>query len=355
MKNYISFLLLLTSFCVFSQTKKPDGPYKESHSNGQLKREGFYKNDKKIGVWKEYYDNGQLSKVYVLDNNGKNTGVKRDYSKEGILLIETKQDLDSKLITNEYDDEGKLLAVYELLPNEGKEGFKWQGKYQQFYKSGAIKISSFYADNELNGLWELFDETGNKIWEVEYLKGYKEGYYKQFYNNNEIKVFGFCKLGKKEGEEKHYDFGNKLLNILIYRKNQLKKFDNQDSLNEVVIPDGIVNKPPVFPGCDDALSYTDISKCFSDKITEHITKSFNVNCIDTKGTIVKVKISYTFKINENGQITNITTASEYPEAIIEAKRVLSTLPKIQPSLKRGEHKTSTHSSKIIFMAGVNAK
>lgn len=85
----MKYLLMLTFACLTllakAQTNHPDGPYKEYYENGQLKQEGFYKNDKKIKVWKTYYDNGQLLEVYVNDNNGKFTGMKREYSKEGVF------------------------------------------------------------------------------------------------------------------------------------------------------------------------------------------------------------------------------------------------------------------------------
>ena len=31
------------------------------YDNGQLKKEGYYNDDKEEGLWKEYYDNGQLA------------------------------------------------------------------------------------------------------------------------------------------------------------------------------------------------------------------------------------------------------------------------------------------------------
>ncbi|MCH4553282.1 toxin-antitoxin system YwqK family antitoxin [Aestuariibaculum lutulentum] len=54
----MKYLLMLTFACLTllakAQTNHPDGPYKEYYENGQLKQEGFYKNDKKIKVWKTY-------------------------------------------------------------------------------------------------------------------------------------------------------------------------------------------------------------------------------------------------------------------------------------------------------------
>jgi len=58
-----------------SQNRHPDGPYKEYHENGQLRKEGFYKNDKKFSVWKEYYDNGQLKRVYTFRADGRSSGI----------------------------------------------------------------------------------------------------------------------------------------------------------------------------------------------------------------------------------------------------------------------------------------
>ena len=52
-----------------------DGVWKKWNDNGQLEREGIYKDGKLDGVWKGWYDNGQL----------RSEGIYKDGWKEGVL------------------------------------------------------------------------------------------------------------------------------------------------------------------------------------------------------------------------------------------------------------------------------
>ena len=88
MKNLVFLLIVLCSINNFSQVEHKDGSYKEYYDNGQLKREGFYKNNNKFSVWKDYYESGQLKKVYTFNNLGLPTGVEQTFSKTGNLVSE---------------------------------------------------------------------------------------------------------------------------------------------------------------------------------------------------------------------------------------------------------------------------
>lgn len=357
MKNYIFSVLLLTSFCVFSQTKYPDGPFKEFHSNGQLKREGFYKGDKKVSVWKEYYDNGQLSEVYVLDDTGKNTGIKREYSKEGVLLKEIKNVLDG-LVCSEYDEEGTLLAIYGLREQNNLGIFAWSGDYKEFYKNGVVKIESVYDNNELNGIWKAFDEAGNLEWEVEYFNGYKQGKYKQFYKNEEVKLLGFCNSDKKDDEEKHFDTSGNLLKVLKYKRGELKKTKDQEIIEEVLIPEGFVYKQPLFPGCEDALGFSAKNKCNYDYISGFFKSHFNTGKFDVLAPgyeTKKIKVNIYFRISELGDVNTVRAISDYPKVDEDAIEIIKKLPKFKPGVKRGEPLTVPYSFQFVFIAGGNSK
>ncbi|MFG6688003.1 energy transducer TonB [Mariniflexile sp. HNIBRBA6329] len=358
MRYLIVLAFICSSFFANAQTKHPDGPFKEFHSNAQLKREGYYKNDKKINVWKEYYDNGQLSEVYVLDDTGKNTGLKREYSKEGVLLKETKNVLDGGLVCSEYDNEGTLLAIYGLREQNNLGRFVWSGDYKEFYKNGVVKIESVYDNNELNGIWKAFDEVGNLAWEVEYLNGYKQGAYKQFYENEEVKLLGLCNSDKKDDEEKHFDTSGKLLKVLKYKRGELKKTKDQEVIEEVLIPEGIVYKQPLFPGCEDALGFSAQNKCNYDHISGFFKSHFNIGKFDVLAPgyeTKKIKVNISFRISESGDVNTVRATSDYPKVDEDAIEAIKKLPKFEPGVKRGNPLTVPYSFQFVFLAGGNSK
>lgn len=52
-----------------------NGHYREWYSNGQMSREGYYYNSKKVGVWSGWHTNGQLQNKHVYDIKGRKHGV----------------------------------------------------------------------------------------------------------------------------------------------------------------------------------------------------------------------------------------------------------------------------------------
>ncbi|MCH4553281.1 toxin-antitoxin system YwqK family antitoxin [Aestuariibaculum lutulentum] len=147
--------------------------------------------------------------------------MKREYSKEGVILKETKNDVEGRLITYEYDENGILFYSVEIKETNNKGRFVWSGDYKEYYKNGILKVESHYDNYELNGLWKQFYETGELEWEVGYVNGYKQGEYRQYDKNGSVKNSGNFELDKKEGEEKHFDSNGHLFGVLKYKKRSI--------------------------------------------------------------------------------------------------------------------------------------
>jgi antitoxin component YwqK of YwqJK toxin-antitoxin module len=400
MKNFIVSLFLLCCVCAFSQTKHEDGPYKEYYKDGQLKKEGFYKNDKKNGVFKEYfksgqlkltgfysngnkirnwqgyYENGQLRTVNAYDLNGEPTGVGESYSEEGILTKETKQAANGGLIRKEFYDEGMLLAVYALIPSINKKFVK-AGGYKEYYKNGALKIESLYANNELSGIWRRYYETGEIEWEVEYNHGYRQGLYKQFYKNGILKLEGRHVADLKNGEEKRYDEKGSLLwkgayfkddfddawtqydsignsiNVLSYKKGKLKRTNNEIDLRQTEVPDGVFEHVPVYPGCEIFPGNVKQRDCFSKNIAEFVNRNFNTKVLSGTNITGKVRVNVTFKIDKTGKVIDIRAKAQHPNLEKEAIEVVSKLPIMKPGMQKGKKVTVPYSFPIVMQIQKN--
>jgi len=100
----------------------------------------------------------------------------------------------------------------------------------------------------------------------------------------------------------------------------------------------LVERVPIYKGCDKSLDNYELKTCFSKKIQEHVAKKFNSSVtknIDAPpGT--EVKINVFFKIDTTGDIVDIKARAGYPELEAEAIRVVQLIPKLEPGYIDGK-------------------
>ena len=334
MKTLI-YIFLVVFFSQLSFAQK-DGTYKKYHDNGQLKTLGQYKNKKRIGKWKSFYETGELSSIYSY-TNGELNKISKSFYKDSSLKSETKK-IDDHFINSGYYKSGKLL--YErVLKN---------GYYKEYLENGALKIESNYLDNQLSGIWKRFFSTGELEWEVSYKDGYKDGYYKQFYKNGQLRLEGIEKKNKKNGEEIIYDEKGNSVGLKKFKKGALVSNKSVNKLAEVIVPDGHFEQVPIFPGCENELSNRTQKKCMSSGISKIIFTNFNTDLAADLNLIGRLKIYLTFKINKEGNITNINAKAPHLALKMEAIRIAKLLPKIKPGKVRGKTVEVPYSLPIIF-------
>ena len=112
------------------------------HENGELKEQGWIKNDKKVGYWHQYHANGTLAA------KGKYT-----------------------------------------------EGHR-SGYWFHFDASGAKSAEGRYQKNKKTGWWLFYDDKGNINHKCQLQKGIKNGYCLK-YRNNDLKSAEKYSHGKK--------------------------------------------------------------------------------------------------------------------------------------------------------------
>ena len=118
-------------------------------------------------------------------------------------------------------------------------------------------------------------------------------------------------------------------------------------------PFAVAEQVPAFPGCEQ-LNGEAMKDCTVEKITNHVNKNFNT----ALGKELKIegvtRIVVQFKIDENGNITEVRSRSLADKADVreilqnEANRVVSSLPKMQPGQKDGKDIAIMYSLPIAF-------
>lgn len=343
MKPVIFVTLLF--FLQLSNAQK-NGPYETYHKNGQLKTVGQYENDKKIGDWKDYHPNGNLRQKYSYTKGKKNKELKL-YFKNGNIHFETINER-GDYIRKGYFKSGKLQFEQQL-----KNGY-----FKNYYKDGTLKVLSNYKDGQLHGLWTQYYPDSSIEWEVDYFEGYKQGEFKHYYATDTLELKGIFIKGKKEGEESHYYENGQLEWAGEHKNNKPNKkwthydekgseietlnFKNGKNINglnllkTIEVPDGNHEMVPIYPGCENQLSMKDSKKCMNRKISEFVSKKFNLNIPKNTPLSGTQKISVQFKINKLGEVQNVRARANHLNLELEAIRVINLLPKMIPGKQFGK-------------------
>lgn len=119
------------------------------------------------------------------------------------------------------------------------------------------------------------------------------------------------------------------------------------------MPYATVDQAPAYPGCQD-LSGKELQKCTTDKITNFVNTNFDTSLGKKLGISGMTRIVVQFKIDEDGNITNVRSRSFADNAKVkealqtEATRVVSSLPQMQPGHAKGENVAVMYSLPIQF-------
>ena len=106
-----------------------------------------------------------------------------------------------------------------------------------------------------------------------------------------------------------------------------------------------VDRPPIYPGCE---PYTQqLRSCTQRKIQTHINKNFRYPEFAQK-TGIQGRVFVQFIIDKDGSIVGIRTRGPHPILEIEAKRIISILPKFIPGYVDGKAVRVPFSMPITF-------
>ncbi len=117
--------------------------------------------------------------------------------------------------------------------------------------------------------------------------------------------------------------------------NSIEDFDKP---KEIEKPFNMINVEvvPIYPGCEKALTNSERVKCMSKKLGKLIQRKFNTDIASNLGLSGIQKINVQFKIDKNGQISEIKTRAPFQQLENEATRVVNKIPQMIPGKQRNE-------------------
>lgn len=362
MKFVLSIVTIL-AVCLISsaQSRFEDGPYKTYYESGQVKSEGSYLNGKPDGKWIDYFENGQISSEYSYANGKYDKTSHKSYYEDGTLKREVISETDYFI----------AIGYYESGNLKYKRKFDG-GFYKEYDENGLLKIEANYVKSDLYGSWILYHDNGNVAWQVNYLNGYRNGAYKQYYENGQLKLEGVIIKEKKNGLEKRYTIdgnlewkgyykddafdktwtrynaSNKKINKIKFKDGMAINADQSNILEATSVPDGVIEKVPIFPGCESVYGNLARKNCMSNALASFVNRKFNTNIALDKGLTGRQRIAVIFKIGKDGVVYNVRARAPHPALEEEAIRVIKLLPKLQPGYQNGKPVEVPYSLPILF-------
>lgn len=185
------------------------------HSNGNVRYEGNFKDDKPIGIFK-YYDNyGNLSTV--IDNSTDSASV-TFYHLNKVIMAEGKYYNQKRSGKWKFYDSDGAISAQKYFEN-GIEN----GPARIYYKDGRIARDYVNRNGVKHGkLQDLFPE-GKPKFQANFVDGNPDGKVKHFHTNGAIKIIGYYKIAVQEGTWTYFGSDGKVQRYEIYRNGFLKK------------------------------------------------------------------------------------------------------------------------------------
>jgi antitoxin component YwqK of YwqJK toxin-antitoxin module len=218
-----------------------DGFQVFKYPNGTISSQGIIKNGKPEGFWKSYYVTGvkksegkrtnfMLDSIWIFyDQTGDTTEkINYLYGKKNGWYYKYKKD----------PSVGLYIWSKELFAGDRKEGFSYI-----YYPDGKVQQVIPYNNGKKDGLSKEFDKDGGIVTLLEYnndflisrekinrtdAKGLKQGSWKDFYPNGDIKSEKTYKDDQLNGYYKEYDNRGKLVLTMLYENGSIVKNKVED-------------------------------------------------------------------------------------------------------------------------------
>ncbi|MFC5046507.1 M56 family metallopeptidase [Aquimarina hainanensis] len=123
--------------------------------------------------------------------------------------------------------------------------------------------------------------------------------------------------------------------LLLYTtEGSLKNPFFNDVHDLVEIPFGVIDKVPVYPGCE-GMTKEETKKCFSQKLSAFVSSEFDTGIAERNNLTGEQKVAVHFKIDKTGKVGGLKIKTDSEELRKEAVRLMKALPVMIPGEQDG--------------------
>jgi uncharacterized protein len=158
-----------------------NGPFTEWYANGQKQSEGTYTDGNITGKRTVWNANGTVASEEEYDANGREQGVHKGYTMEGVLYTELEYNRGMLIRYRYFDRSGKMLS--EAKRSSGK--FNFVG-----YTPGGSKMmeGSYLDEGAKTGPWKWYWPDGTLQSEESQKMGKVDGTQRSYFENGKLKI-----------------------------------------------------------------------------------------------------------------------------------------------------------------------
>jgi antitoxin component YwqK of YwqJK toxin-antitoxin module len=208
------------------------GPWKFFFEDGEVRSEGYFDDGEKNGIWKYYYEDGSLKaeenhlgdtvqyteyyisgavKLEGQKYRGESTGSWASFYEDGSLRSEGQyEDGRRNGLWKFYHENGRLSSEGDFLDGSSV------GKWTYYHENGNISAEGAEQEGVKEGYWKLYHEDGDFKGEAVFNEG--EGTYREFYDDDALKVKGYIVDGKNQGKWLYFYPDGKLEGEAVFNR-----------------------------------------------------------------------------------------------------------------------------------------
>jgi protein TonB len=129
--------------------------------------------------------------------------------------------------------------------------------------------------------------------------------------------------------------------------NAVENFEEPIDIPKVFNMNG-VEVVPVYPGCEKMRTNDERIKCMNTKIGKLVQRKFDTDLAGQLGLTGTQRITVQFKINQNGNVTEVLSRATHPSLEDEARRIAHKIPQMKPGLQREQPVSVLYNLPIVF-------
>ncbi|MCQ2605708.1 MAG: hypothetical protein MJ204_04095 [Bacteroidales bacterium] len=257
-KIAVLFVMFIAAFSVNAQTLnymdangKKQGKWLVKYPNGNIKMEGYFKNNTPVGTLKKYHENGMLKYEMIYDTKDTNSvqvsmyDASGELSAKGAYYAKKKNGLwqyygekDKVIMEETYNHgmlDGKSVVYWQTQENQPMEIKNWKdslkdGEWIWFYEDGKIRQKAKYKEDKLDGEFKVFFSDGLCHIDGKYSENVRDGLWQYFKEDGSLQIRIEYNKGKIVNEDEYERMETKMIDEEILGQ-EGKHVDPQDYLD----------------------------------------------------------------------------------------------------------------------------
>jgi len=214
----LSCLLIVLIEISYSQTKnrrdasgRKQGYWEAVDSRGAMVYSGYFVDDKPVGEMKRYFPTGELR--VIMHHDSESTKVRARFFWQSGELAARGNYIDAKRdsVWLYYSNQTKTVSRRV----EYADG-KFNGKEQKFYPDRSVAEEIIWKDGLKNGHWKQFFSNGQLKLTANFVNDQLVGAFTAYFPDGKTQVEGVYRNDVPDEEWKRYDENGKLLSTIRY-------------------------------------------------------------------------------------------------------------------------------------------